>query len=146
MVLGGLSGSFGLIGVAIELSKLLDGTAESPVFGFAMATFFVVSGAALLYLGRRLAKGQATSGAGPDEAGLGSLEPRVFRVAADHQGRLSPGELSADLGLPYDVAREALASLAARDACQVMVTEDGATLYRFPELEGPEHRRDLLEP
>lgn len=144
LVLGGLAAAFGLMGGAIELEKLLTGTAESPIFGFVMSGVFFGGGAVVAYTGWRL-KQRPGPGALPGRRGMGDLEPRIFRLAGERGGRLSPGEVSAALSLPFDVCRHALESLAARDACQVVVTADGATLFRFPELEGPEHRRDLLE-
>lgn len=146
-VLGWLILAIGLAGYAVECDDWLAGSSDDPVLGFVLATLFSLGGASLLGTAsrRRRLQRQPHPPTALAEPTAESLEPAIFRLARAQAGRISAGEVSAELGVPYDLALSAVERLATRGACQVLVSETGATLYRFGEFEGAEAKRDLLE-
>ncbi|MFH1807432.1 MAG: hypothetical protein ABIJ09_01710 [Pseudomonadota bacterium] len=143
-ILGWLLLAIGLVGFAVECDHLISGTGDGPVLGFVLAGIFAAGGTALLgSIRRRKRLRQEPSALAVPTAE--SLEPAIFRLARDRSGRISAGEVSAEFSVSFDLAHQALERLALREACQVMVNEAGATLYRFAEFEGVDGKRDLLE-
>ena len=74
------------------------------------------------------------------------VEVAMLRAAHDLGGRITCADAVVRMGLPLDDAQSTLEALAARGACERLVTASGATLYRFAELEPGIARVDLLEP
>lgn len=142
-VIGWLMLAFGLLGFASELEDLLAGSGEEPIFGLTLAAIFTTGGAALLYSAARRRR-RALASADPARH-LRHLEPKVLQLAQERAGRISAVEASAVLGAPFEDARKLLETLTSQGACQIVVTEEGAVVYRFPELEPGARKRDLLE-
>ena len=72
------------------------------------------------------------------------LRTLVLRTAKAQKGRVTPAEVAAATALPYQDAKSELERLAAGGACQVVVGEGGLVVYRFPEFEGDEAKREAL--
>jgi len=143
-VLGWIMVSLGLLALAVEVQALVDGSADDLIVSLAFSTIFIVGGLAIVR--SRIDK----PGVGPalgtrrtfDTA---SLEPGIFRLAQERSGRVTPVEVAAALGVPFDASQDALDDLEERGACHVLVTEAGVTVYRFAEFEAG-GKRDVLEP
>ncbi len=132
----------GVVVSGVELQQMVDGDGDNVVFGFVLATFFLGSGILLL---RRIARRQRLRGAGDQAAADLPLDARIFRMAQQSAGRITAVEVSAAIGVPFETASEALASLEERRACQLLITDDGVSVYRFPEFETASSKRDLME-
>ena len=143
-VLGWIMVALGLVGLAIEIEGLIDNTAEDPILGFALSAIFIAGGAAIVRSRRRRPSSGPALGTGRSHDPA-SLEPGIFRLAEERSGRVTPVEVAAALGVPFDAAQTALEDLCERGACQTLVTEAGVTVYRFAEFEAG-GKRDLLEP
>jgi hypothetical protein len=137
--------AIGVGGAVLELEILLGyqtrtpGSNHGPIAGIAIAAGLFVVGA-ILQLRRRSRGGTAALPGRPD------LEPRLLRVAQAKAGRLTASEAALALELPFGEVDDALAALAAKDACRTLVTEDKVVVYYFPEFEDPAaKRRDITE-
>lgn len=59
---------------------------------------------------------------------------------------MTASEAALALELPFGEVDEALAALAAKDACRTLVTEEKVVVYYFPEFEDPATKRhDITE-
>jgi hypothetical protein len=118
-----------------------DGKTGADILVGLAAFFGLVSavGVKLILAGR--------AGGAPDGGGLAGREAAALRRAAAARGTLGPAELAAQGGMSFAEARGVLDGLSRQGACEVVVTENGAVLYRFHDLqargEGPV--RDVLE-
>lgn len=144
---GWLLMGLGVVGAIVEVETLLGYETRSgnhgPIAGFAIAAALLAAGA-LVQLRRRRLGGRA--GASPAFVARPELEPRLLRAAQEKAGRLTASEAALALDLPFDVVNDALAGLAARDACRTLVTEEKVVVYYFPEFEDPSSKRhDITE-
>lgn len=132
----------GVLALGVEVQHLVDGEGKNVVLGLVIGAFFAGTGGLLLRQAARRGRlgGVAKGGA----AGL-PLDARIFRMAQDSRGRITAVEVSAALGVDFETAREELNALQSRGACQLLVTDDGVSVYRFPEFELGNDKRDIME-
>ena len=129
--------------VFLSLMDLWQGDATTePSVLVGMAVFFGLVSAAGL---RLILSGRATPHVDPEVAT--QHEAAALRLAVSADGTLGPAELAAQGGMSFADAKLALDRLCKQGACEVVVTDQGAVLYRFHDLlprgEGP--AKDLLE-
>ncbi len=65
----------------------------------------------------------------------GKLESAVLSLAKDRGGKLTAAEVSAELGVPVDVAKQVLASLEREGLAYLdfeEIDKEGVEVYRFP--------------
>lgn len=64
-----------------------------------------------------------------------TLESEVLRFAALHEGRLTAVEVTAELGLPVEQAKQVLDGLMVRGLADIEVSDSGLLVYRFHDIE-----------
>jgi len=144
-VLGWIMVAFGLVGLAVKVQGLVDGTGKDVVVGLVLSAVFVLGGLAVVRARARRIETPHPA-AGGRRIQKGEIDADIFRLAEDRGGRVTPVEVAASIGVPFDVAADSLEALSVKGACQILVTEAGVTVYRFPEFEGlAAGKRDLLE-
>ena len=131
--------AIGAGGAVLETEILLGYQTRSPGSNHGPLAGLVALGVFLQLRRRR-------QGATASLPGRPELEPRLLGIAKDNAGRLTASEAALALGLPFDEVNEALAALAAKDACRTLVTEEKVVVYFFPEFEDPATKRhDITE-
>jgi hypothetical protein len=77
-----------------------------------------------------------------------TIDAEVIRLAGERAGRLTVLELVTELALSPEEAKDTLNDLMRRDVADIEVTDAGAIVYRFPDVQGldDKHRaRGLLD-
>lgn len=102
-------------------------------------------GVALLRKHRRMGRGRS------DRTALlrqQTLESEVLRAAVTHHGRLTVIEVTADLGVSAEEAKDVLDGLMVKGLADIEVSDSGLLVYRFHEIEHLEEKnrtRNLLD-
>lgn len=146
-VIGWILLGIGVLIVGGTLDDLLKGQVGELFSNLTVAGLFGVGGAALVRSAknddkRRLAA--HASGVAMLPAGQLPVEALVLRAARASGGRITPAEVAAATALPYTEAKAELDRLAEAGACQVVVGEGGLVVYRFPEFEDGDAKREAV--
>jgi len=62
------------------------------------------------------------------------LSTRLIRLAERYGGELTVNQTAAALGLSYEASEAGLDELARKGSCDLIVSDEGLMLYRFPEF------------
>lgn len=60
---------------------------------------------------------------------------RILRIAKEHKGRVTVGEVLAETSISVEDATKSLDDLTHAGACQLVVSDKGMQVYYFPEFE-----------
>ena len=135
---------FGLIGFAVEIDDLVSGPSTNTAIGFLMAAAFCAGGTALIRSVRRrnTRRLAAVAAQAPQRMTSSNL---ILRVARDRKGRITPAEVAAETTISIRQAKVELDKLVEDGFCQELVGESGVIVYRFPEFESTDAKRDVLD-
>ena len=121
----------------IALSDVIIGNPKTP-FGVSLGlvVFFggltLATGTGALRLLRARKAPQTTAPAPPVEGGIPidiSLEAQILKLAAAHDGKVTPAEVALACGVSLDAASAALDGLVARGHADLHVTSDGEAVH-----------------
>lgn len=135
---GKLWGGVGLLAVAgfMFLGFMTSGGGFSTA---ATVTAFLVSVGIPGVVGGLLVRSHVQGGGGrltarQEALRLETIEAEVIRMAGRHEGRLTAVEVSGELGVPANEAKEVLDGLMAREIADIEVTESGVLVYAFHDV------------
>jgi hypothetical protein len=132
-VLGAFLVAFALIGVAKECDDARHNQSKDTGVGLALVIIFGGGGAALFYAASRL--------------GAGAVAPpstTIIRAAQKRGGRITAAEVAADTTLTFEQAKVELERLSKAGGCEVVVGDAGLLVYRFPEFESSDNKKDVI--
>lgn len=137
---GGLS----LVGLALTASAIF---ALKP-FGVPAALLALMTGSALLGGGgaQLWSAWQAAIQQGaPEQQQQAAHIKRVAELARHQRGRLTVGEVAAELGLPRPQVDALMRRMSDEGWCEQRVNTAGAGFYYFPDFADPAAKRDIFE-
>jgi hypothetical protein len=142
-------GFLGCLGLGLAIASApfvvfaIGGLVDNTVTSAALLAFFGATG----YAGYRVAQKNLFAPP-PARPALPAavVEHRVLEHAAGHGGRITVAELALKSGLSIDDSRNALDEMVRKGVANVLVTDDGATVYDFPELLTAQERRSAKDP
>ena len=133
--------------VIVAVSDLVLGSDTST--GVLLALLFMfgtgsLGGARLAFPKKRAAEKALPAGDTAEQEAL------LLRAVGHFGGTIGAAQLAAHMGMSFADAKASLQKLAQEGACRVIVDEEGAELFRFPDLAlgpgGSAEARDLLAP
>ncbi len=139
---------FGLLVVGSTLDDLMGGEVAKLFSNLTFSALACGGGVLLIRSARQTEKrrlaGQTANGQLLLQGGAFPVEALVLRAARAQKGRITPAEVAAATALPYTEAKEELERLTQSGACTVVVGEGGLVVYRFPEFEGDDAKREAI--
>lgn len=63
-----------------------------------------------------------------------TIESEILRLAAQHRGRLTAVEVSSEMAISPEDAKDALDSLVVREVAELEITDSGLLVYAFSDL------------
>jgi hypothetical protein len=141
----GLAGAgLALVGLALTASAIF---ALKP-FGVNTALVALLTGSALLGGGSAQlwsAWQAALQQGAPEQQQQAAHIKRIAELARHQRGRLTVGEVAAELGLPRPQVDVLMRRMSEEGWCEQRVNTAGAGFYYFPDFADPDSKRDIFE-